>query len=110
MDTASASDRRLHERVPGPFDARRVDALETPLRIYNLSEGGCFINSLLDQQPGVAFRLEIELPDAGKIQLKAETIYRNEGVGFAVRFVGMTEEATTHLRLALQQIRNLSSS
>src|ERR1700736_5239417 len=99
MDTASASDRRLHERVPGPFDARRVDALETPLRIYNLSEGGCFINSLLDQQPGVAFHLEIELPNSLWIKLKAETLYRNPGFGFAVRFIDMTEETRTHLRL-----------
>jgi hypothetical protein len=41
----SIDDRRHYDRVAGPFDGRRVGALETPVRIYDLSEGGCFINA-----------------------------------------------------------------
>jgi hypothetical protein len=37
---------RRYPRVADPFDAFRVSsAIELPVRIYNLSEGGCFITS-----------------------------------------------------------------
>jgi len=103
--STTTNDRRRHERVAGPFDGRRIGALETPVRIYDLSEGGCFINSLHEQHVGVAFHLEIELPYEGSIRVKAKTLYRKAGFGFAVRFIEMSEDATTRLERALQYLR-----
>ena len=95
--------RREHPRVAGPFDGRRVGALETPVQLSDLSRGGCFINSLYEQQPGIALVLKIDLPSEGWITVKAETLgWRNE-FGFAVRFVEMREEAAVRLERALQQ-------
>lgn len=102
---ASVDDRREHDRVTGPFDGRRVAALNTPVRIYDLSEGGCFVNSLHEQQPGVQVILEIDLPYQGQITVNAETLYRKPGFGFAVRFVEMTEEDSTRLQRAIQQLQ-----
>ena len=104
-DSVATDDRRQFDRIPGPFDGRRVGALETPVRIYDLSEGGCFINSLHEQQPGVVFRLKIDVPFEGWIDLKAETLYRNPGFGFAVCFIEMNEETKMRLRRALQQLK-----
>jgi hypothetical protein len=106
-DTVAAADRRRHDRVPGPFDGRRVGVLHTPVRIYDLSEGGCFINSMHDQQPGIAVVLEIELPDEGWIRVKCETLYTKPGFGFAVRFVELTDGISMRLERGLRKIRGI---
>jgi len=100
----ATDNRRQHDRVPGPFDGRRVASLSTPVRIYDLSEGGCFVTSLHEQQPGIRFALEIELPYEGWIKVKAETLYVRPGFGFAVRFTEMTQETGERLRWALSQL------
>ena len=98
-------DRRQHDRVTGPFDGLRVNALETPVRIYDLSEGGCFVNSTHEQQPGVDFELKIDLPHEGWISLTARTLYRKPEFGFAVRFSDLTDEAMARLRRAIGHIK-----
>ncbi|OFW17651.1 MAG: hypothetical protein A3H97_13565 [Acidobacteria bacterium RIFCSPLOWO2_02_FULL_65_29] len=98
-------DRRLHDRVTGPFDGRRVNALETPVRIFDLSEGGCFVNSLHDQQPDVHFVLQIELPYEGRVTLTARTLYRKPGFGFAVCFTEVTDEGLTRLRRTVERLK-----
>jgi hypothetical protein len=104
-DTVEAAERRRHDRVPGPFDGRRVGLLHTPVRLYDLSEGGCFINSLHEQQPGIAVVLEIDLPAEGWIRVKCQTLYAKPGFGFAMRFVELTEEISTRLERGLKKIR-----
>jgi hypothetical protein len=104
-DTVADADRRLHDRVPGPFDGRRIGVLHTPVQIYDLSEGGCFINSMYEQQAGIALVLEIELPDEGWIRVKCETLYTNSGFGFAVRFVEVTEGISRRLKRGLEKSR-----
>jgi hypothetical protein len=47
---ATLTDRREHRRFAGPFDGRRVGAIETPVRIYDLSRGGCFITSMHEER------------------------------------------------------------
>ena len=37
----AATNRRKSDRIPGPFDAWRVGVLHTPVRIYDISLGGC---------------------------------------------------------------------
>lgn len=101
----SNDDRRHHDRVSGPFDGRRVGALTTPLRIYDLSEGGCFVNSMHEQKPGIAFTLEIEVPYAGWLTLKAETLYLKAEFGFAVRFVDVPDDTADQLHDALERLR-----
>jgi hypothetical protein len=105
-ESVATDDRRQHDRTPGPFDGRRLGSLATPVRIYDLSEGGCFVTSLHEQQPGIVFILEIELPYEGWIRLKAETLYVRPGFGFAVRFTEMTQETQERLRWALSQLNN----
>jgi hypothetical protein len=75
------------------------------VQIYDLSEGGCFINSMFEQQAGVAIVLEIELPDEGWIRVKCETLYAKSGFGFAVRFVEMTEGISRRLKRGLDKAR-----
>jgi hypothetical protein len=100
----SERNRREHERFPGPFDGRRVAALETPVRIYDLSRGGCFITSLHEQQPGIVMTLRIDLPREGWVTVTAETLARQNEFGYAVRFVGMDLDTAERLDRALQHL------
>ena len=98
-------ERRGHLRVPGPFDGKRVGAIETPVRIYDLSEGGCFITSFHETEKGRQFTLKIDLPFEGWISVKAETLYGKLGFGFAVRFTEMTDDVRARLDRSLEKIR-----
>ncbi len=96
--------RRKHRRVLGPFDGLRIAALETPVKLYDLSLGGCFINSMYQQRPGVALFLKIDLPYEGWITVKAETLYQRDEFGYAVRFVDVSDEASARLARSLQAL------
>ena len=98
--------RRRHIRIAGPFDGFRVGALETPLNIFDLSRGGCFVNAMHEQTSGIRFVMKIDLPYVGLIRLKAETLHRRNGFGFAVRFVDMDEETASRLDEALEQLQS----
>jgi hypothetical protein len=75
-----------------------------PLRIYDLSLGGCLIEAHHEQRPGQRFTLEIELPQEGWIQAQAESLYVREGYGFAAKFVEMSDEARQRLERALARL------
>ena len=96
--------RRRHKRLDGPFDGLRVGLLETPVQLYDLSRGGCFINSMHQQQPGVPLLLKIDLPYEGWITVNAETLYRRGEFGFAVRFTEISDEASARLERSLEAL------
>lgn len=103
--TVKPDNRRQHERITGPFDGRRSGPLDTPVRIYDISEGGCFVNSSHEQKLGITIALEIDLPFEGTISVKAETLYKKPGFGYAVRFVEMSAEVSARLHSALDQLK-----
>src|SRR5437867_3150134 len=96
-DEARGADRRYHVRVPGPFDGWRIGVLPIPVQIYDLSPGGCFVNSLNEQNPGIRVALEIDLPGEGRIKVKGETLYSKPDFGYAVRFVDMSTELAAQI-------------
>ena len=82
------NEQRRHVRIPGPFHGVRVGLLDAPVTIYDLSEGGCFVNCLTaPPEPGRHLVLKIDLPEEGWICLKAEVRYAKPEFGFAVSFV-----------------------
>jgi len=97
-------DRRKNDRYAGPFDGFRVDVIETPLSIFDLSRGGCFINSIHEQTAGVRFQMKIDLPRVGWVRLTAETLYARIGYGFAVQFVDVDDRTAARLDQGLEQL------
>ena len=97
-------DRREHDRVPGPFDGLRVDLLDTPVRIYDLSKGGCFVHSMHEQTIGIPVTLKIDLPFEGWITVEAEVVYRKDGFGFAVQFHKMDPATTAQLSRSVDKL------
>jgi hypothetical protein len=108
-DGIANQERRLHDRVTGPFDGFRVAALETPVRIYDLSLGGCFITSLHDQGNASEMVLKIDLPHEGWITVKAAAVYRRPEFGFAVRFVELDPDVEAKLARSLDRLQKKPS-
>jgi len=105
-DEPRGANRRQHARVPGPFDGWRISVLPIPVQIYNLSPGGCFVNSLNEQKPGIRVVLEIELPGEGRIKLTGETLYAKPDFGYAVRFVDVPTELADRIEAALRRLND----
>jgi hypothetical protein len=93
-------------RVAGPFEGRSLGALELPLRIHDLSIGGCLIESYHEVSMGRRIQLEIDMPGEGWVTLQAETVYLRENFGFAVKFVDVDAETRVKLaRVVVQVLR-----
>jgi len=101
--------RRASARAPGPFDGRRIGILETPIKIFDLSVGGCFILSMHEQQPGVMMTLRIDLPDQPTITVTAQSLYSRAEFGFAVLFVNVDPGTRAKLEAAVQTALALSA-
>ena len=103
-DELRGANRRQHVRVPGPFDGWRISVLPIPVQIYDLSPGGCFVNSLIEQKPGIRVVLEVELPGEGRIKVTGETLYAKPDFGYAVRFVDMPSDLAARIDAALRRL------
>jgi hypothetical protein len=102
--------RRASPRAAGPFDGRRIGALETPIKIFDLSARGCFINSMHEQQPGVTMVLKIDLPDQPSITVTAQSLYSRSEFGFAVLFINVNASTQAKLEQALRTALAASST
>jgi len=101
-------EQREYFRVAGPFDGFRIGLLETPVRIFDLSEGGCFVTSLYEASPGETLVLKIELPHEGWIKVEGETLYNRPEFGFAIRFTTMSDHARDALSAVVHKRRRLA--
>jgi PilZ domain len=101
--------RRQHVRVTGPFDGKRISLIDTPVQIYDLSEGGCFVNAMQEQKEGREVELEIVLPTEGPIRVTALTLYARQGFGFAARFNHLEPETQAKLVRELERLRHKAS-
>lgn len=95
----SESERRQHRRILGPFEGCRRGLIDVPITFRDISEGGCFVNSVHAAQPGQKVTLTIEVPGQGPIPVNGLVVHAMPGYGFAVRFVdvaGTTRQSLTN--------------
>jgi hypothetical protein len=104
-NTAGREPRKRAPRVAGPFEARRPGAIDLPLRIHDLSLGGCLIESFHEVPVGRRIQIEIDMAEEGWVMLHAEVLYLREAFGFAVKFVDVDE--TTRVKLARAVLQRL---
>ena len=81
----------------GPFDGNRGGALPVPIRIHDLSVGGCLVQCFHEEPPGRRVKIDLELPYEGWISLLAEILYTRPDYGYAVKWVDVPAE--THAKL-----------
>ncbi len=95
-------DRRTKQRLDVSLSAMWDSSTEAhSARITNLSEGGCYLDSVGEVRRGEIVGFRVLLPDDDWLYLEGEV--RHHGVeGFGVQFVELNEEQTEKLRWLLQ--------
>jgi hypothetical protein len=96
-------ERRRHVRVDGPFHGCRRGHIDMPVMLHNLSQGGCFVDSRLPVDPGRALTIGLRSVDGKWIDVSGEVVHNQPGLGFAVRFVELSETVSDVLARIVAQ-------
>src|SRR5687768_9158007 len=99
-------DRRSKPRLRVSLDAMWDSSTEAhSARVTNLSEGGCYMDSVGEVRSGEIVGFRILMPDDDWLYLEGEVRHLRSGEGFGVRFVELNEEQTEKLRWLLELAR-----
>lgn len=93
------SDRRREERSQVCLDAVwDGESGKYTARVTDLSEGGCYIDTLGGTQVGEVLNLKLQLPGGEWLPLEGEVAHQSLPLGFGLRFRNLTDEQTEKLR------------
>ncbi len=74
-------------------------------RVTDLSEGGCYLDTVGEVMVGEIVAFRVLLPDDDWLYLEGEVRHHRHSVGFGVQFVELNEEQTENLRRLLEIAR-----
>jgi hypothetical protein len=74
-------------------------------RVTDLSEGGCYLDTVGEVMVGEIVAFRVLLPDDEWLYLEGEVRHHSHGRGFGVQFVELNEEQTENLLRLLQIAR-----
>lgn len=93
------ADRRSKPRLSINLGAEwESSAGKRSARITNLSEGGCYLDSVGDVRRGEIVGFRVLLPEDDWLYLEGEVRHHTAGEGFGVRFVDLNEEQESKLK------------
>jgi len=96
-------DRREKPRFRLSLDAMWDSSTEAhSARITDLSEGGCFLDSVGEVRTGEIVGFRVLLPNDDWLYLEGEVRHYAAGRGFGVKFVELNEEQTENLHRLLK--------
>jgi hypothetical protein len=96
-------DRRSKPRLNVSLDAMWDSSMEAhSARVTNLSEGGCYLDSVGEVRSGEIVGFRILMPDDDWLYLEGEVRHLRVGAGFGVKFVELNEDQTEKLRWLLK--------
>src|ERR1700752_3638849 len=100
----SDRDRRREKRWDVCLDA--VWDGNITARVTDLSEGGCYIDSLNQPNVGDLLNLKLHLPNGDWLELTGEVAHQTPPLGFGVRFVEVTDEQLKNLRSLIAHLHS----
>ena len=80
-------------------------AVTRSARVADLSEGGCYIDSLVEAYEGEVLQLKIKLPTGEWLELVGEVAHHTPRLGIGLRFLDLSDTARDKIRLLLGQLR-----
>jgi len=96
-------DRRSRPRLSVHLDAVWHGGEERhSARVTDLSEGGCYLDTVGEVMVGEIVAFRVLLPDDDWLYLEGEVRHHRQRMGFGVRFVDLNEEQTEKLLRLLQ--------
>jgi hypothetical protein len=101
------SERRNEKRLEVCLDAVwDGNSGNHPARVTDLSEGGCYVDSLGESQVGEVLNIKLQLQNGDRLELSGEVAHLMPPMGFGVRFVDLTSEQLQKLRSVLADLQN----
>jgi hypothetical protein len=96
-------DRRTKPRLSVSLDARWESETEVRhARVTNLSEGGCYLDSVGEVRSGEIVGFRVLLPNGEWVYLEGEVRHTGGGTGFGVKFLELNDEQTRNLHWLLK--------
>jgi hypothetical protein len=99
----------MDERRSGPRLSVSLDAVwdgdsggKHSARVTDLSEGGCYLDTVGEVMTGEIVAFRVLLPDEEWLYLEGEVKHHRHGFGFGVQFVELNEEQTEKLMQLLR--------
>ena len=100
------SDRRTEKRwdvcLDAVWDGKSGNHLA---RVTDLSEGGCYVDSLGEAQVGEVIVFKLQLPEGEWLELTGEVAHQKPPLGFGLRFVTLSDEQHEKLRSILDHMQ-----
>ena len=89
------SEKRLDVCLDAVWDGKSGNYIA---RVTDLSEGGCYVDTLGEATTGEILRLKLQLPDGACLDLTGEVAHQSPPLGFGMRFVNVDAEQLEALR------------
>ena len=119
---AAAQRRRQNAVVDSPMSDRRnekrwdvcLDAVwdgksgNYQARITDLSEGGCYVDTMGQAHIGEVLAFKLQLPDGEWLALRGEVAHQTPPLGFGLRFVTLSDEQREKLHSILDHAQPIS--
>ena len=96
MDDERRSKPRLSVSLDASWDR------DHPARITNLSEGGCYLDTVGEVMRGEIVSFRVLLPDGDFLYLEGEVRHYTAGVGFGVQFIDLNDEQQANLKRLIE--------
>ena len=101
------SDRRSENRLEVCLDAVwDGNSGNHTARITDLSEGGCYVDSLGQAHVGEVLRVKLQFQNGDWLELTGEVAHQMPPLGFGVRFVNNEPEQLEKLRAMLADLQS----
>ena len=85
------NERRQFERAQLPLEMRWEGLSgRHAARVYDLSLGGCYVETLGQVTPGERIGFEIELPTGRWLRLEGEVVHAQPNMGFGLRLINLS--------------------
>jgi hypothetical protein len=105
--TGKMSDRRREERLDVCLDAVWDGTSGNyTARVTDLSEGGCYVDTLGDAHVGEILSFKIQTPAGEWLELTGEVAHETPPLGFGLRFVYLADEQLDQLRSLIAHFQN----
>jgi hypothetical protein len=96
-------DRRQQPRLSVSLDAEWDGTTgRHPARVTNLSEGGCYMDTVGEVRRGEIVGFRVLLPDGDWLYLEGEVRHYSAGLGFGVQFLELEEDQQKKIALVIK--------
>lgn len=99
------SERRTKERFEVCLDVV-IEGGTALTRVADLSEGGCYIDTLLESHLGERLRLSIKLPNGEWLDLEGEVAHVMPRLGLGIRFINLQPAAREKIAWVICNLGN----